>query len=147
MTGSELGPSQQSSSTQRQPLVRALETKKGPGWVLHLLLHLQGRAHQAQGLPGKTGRKFREQGRKKGAWKNRKADKGWDQVKSVSSKRAQGWARKAQKDLRNKVVKVQGRIIQRIRHSECQIRKDTGNCAPSLSPKMMSRRENQEWLQ
>lgn len=44
-------------------MVRALETKKGPGWVLHLLLHLQLRVHQA--LPGKTGRKFREQGRRK----------------------------------------------------------------------------------
>lgn len=90
MTGSELGPSQQSSSTQRQPLVRALETKKGPGWVLNLLLHLM-RVHQAQVLPGKADRKFRKQGRKEELGKTGKQmAKGWDQERSESAKRAQG---------------------------------------------------------
>lgn len=91
MTGSELGPSQQSSSTQRQPLVRALETKKGPGWVLNLLLHLKMRVHQAQVLPGKADGKFREQGRKEELGKTGKQmEKGWDQESSESAKRAQG---------------------------------------------------------
>jgi len=91
MTGSELGPSQQSSSTQRQPLVRALETKKGPGWVVSLLLHLQMRVHEAQVLPEKGNGKFREQGRKEEPGKTRKQmEKGWDQESSESAKRAQG---------------------------------------------------------
>lgn len=64
MMGSELGPSQQSSSTQRQPLVRALETKKGPGWVLNLWLCLKVRVDRPQVLPGKVDGKFREKRRK-----------------------------------------------------------------------------------
>lgn len=89
--GSELGPSQQSSSTQRQPLVRALEAKKGPGWVLNLLLHLRTRVQWAQLLPGKVDGKFREQGKKKELGKTGKQlKKGWDQESSESAKRAQG---------------------------------------------------------
>lgn len=108
--GSELGPSQQSSSTQRQPLVRALETKKGPGWVLNHLLHLKMRVYQAQVLPGNADGKFREQGRKEELGKiGKQMEKGWDQESSESAKRAQSWPRKAQWDLRKEVVKVQGK--------------------------------------
>lgn len=38
------------------------------------------------------------------------------------------------------------RTIQRRRHSKSQMRKDTHVCAQSLFPKMVKRRENQEWL-
>lgn len=83
--GSELGPSQQSSSTQRQPLVRALETKKGPGWVPNFLFHRKMRVQWAHILPGEADGKFREQGRKEELGKmGKQLEKGWDQESSES---------------------------------------------------------------